>query len=366
MHILLLTDGVYPLRIGGMQRHSRRLIHYFLEANIDVTVVHPGDQYGKGSLLNDFPKVSEILIPFEDNSKLPGHYLRALKRYAKRIQRYELDFSKFDIIYIQGFGGLYLDTNQLKILNLHGFEMFQPTANLKSKVDALRLKKLALTAMNKADFIYSFGGKIDDLLISLGIPKSKIIHQMNGVDESWLRESEIPEEKCTEFIFIGRSERRKGIYELNEAIEKVSEHFNFTFVGPIEKKDQLNRANVKYLGVIKNEEEIKLILDQKHCLVCPSFSEGMPTVIAEAMSRGCAILTTDVGAISRQFADNGALLTKPDPELIAKAIKVLSELSPQEFKVLRENSLRKAKEDFTWSEIISAKIKFFENVSNLT
>lgn len=362
MHILLLTDGVYPLRIGGMQRHSRRLIHYFLEANIDVTVVHPGDQYGNGSLLNDFPKASEILIPFEDNSKLPGHYLRALKRYAKRIQCCALDFSKFDIIYIQGFGGIYLEINQPKILNLHGFEMFQPTANFKSKVDAIRLKKLAHTAMNKADFIYSFGGKIDDLLFSLGIPQSKIIHQMNGVDESWLRESEIPEEKCTEFIFIGRSERRKGIYELNEAIEKVSEQLNFTFVGPIKQQEQLVRMNVKYLGLIKDEEEIKQLLDQKHCLVCPSYSEGMPTVIAEAMARGCAIIATDVGAISRQYGDNGVLLTKPDPELIAKAIKSLTELSPQEFKVLRENSLQKAKQDFTWKKIISDKIKFFEKL----
>ena len=49
--------------------------------------------------------------------------------------------------------------------------------------------------------------------------------------------------------------------------------------------------------------------DSCDILLCPSYSEGMPNVILEAMSRGLAIIATNVGAIRLLVSeDNGVLL----------------------------------------------------------
>ncbi|MGB0418765.1 MAG: glycosyltransferase family 4 protein, partial [Opitutales bacterium] len=70
----------------------------------------------------------------------------------------------------------------------------------------------------------------------------------------------------------------------------------FVFIGPIPKEKQLDLPWVQYRGSVSDQDALKAELDQGDVLVCPSYSEGMPTVILEAMARGLAIVATDVGA----------------------------------------------------------------------
>ena len=50
-------------------------------------------------------------------------------------------------------------------------------------------------------------------------------------------------------------------------------------------------------------------MDNCDILICPSYSEGMPNVILEGMSRGLAIITTDVGANELLVSnENGKLI----------------------------------------------------------
>ena len=40
MKILLLTDGIAPYAMGGMQKHSANLAKYLTLAGVEVTLVH--------------------------------------------------------------------------------------------------------------------------------------------------------------------------------------------------------------------------------------------------------------------------------------------------------------------------------------
>ena len=114
------------------------------------------------------------------------------------------------------------------------------------------------------------------------------------------------------FVFIGRNERRKGIEELNAALNELLSNtgfeFEFHFIGPIPEESKLRDKRLIYHGEIRNQEKIKKILRASDCLVCPSHSEGMPTVILEAMASGLAVIATRVGAVERQIRDNGILI----------------------------------------------------------
>src|SRR6202044_1787021 len=102
------------------------------------------------------------------------------------------------------------------------------------------------------------------------------------------------------FVFVGRFERRKGIPELNKAIEQLlpNDNFTFDFIGDIPSEFRLNSPILTYHGKLSSETEIKKILSQCDVLVSPSYAEGMPISIMEAMAQGLAVIATDVGSVS--------------------------------------------------------------------
>ena len=64
----------------------------------------------------------------------------------------------------------------------------------------------------------------------------------------------------------------------------------------------------------------KELLSRSDVFVLPSYNEGLPISILEAMSYGCAIISTPVGGIPEVVKDNGVLVQPGDIEGIAAAI----------------------------------------------
>jgi glycosyltransferase involved in cell wall biosynthesis len=55
--------------------------------------------------------------------------------------------------------------------------------------------------------------------------------------------------------------------------------------------------SVVYHGVVRDPKLLKKKLDACDVMLLPSLSEGMPTVVLEALARGLKVIATDVGAI---------------------------------------------------------------------
>ena len=87
MRIALLTDGISPYVLGGMQRHSFYLAKYFAKNKIYVDLFHFNQSSLNIELLdcfNDDEKIyiNSFVIPFPKLGKLPGHYIRESKKYS--------------------------------------------------------------------------------------------------------------------------------------------------------------------------------------------------------------------------------------------------------------------------------------------
>ena len=124
-----------------------------------------------------------------------------------------------------------------------------------------------------------------------------------------------------------------------------------------QRKQQLNVSDLKivYHGLINDLEEMQSIYDRCDVLLCPSYSEGMPNVILEAMSRGLAIIATDVGAICDMVCDkNGILLENNKPFTILESIMNL-ESDKLKLAELQQNSVIKVRERFS-SDIVFKKL----------
>ena len=384
MKILLLTDGLFPFQIGGMQKHSIILAQHLAEKGCQLHLVHcGGENYSHKKMRSLFPSTSwsnirETVIPFPELDGLPGHYIRENKRYSKQaylaIKKEIKDNNEatFDLVYAQGFTGWYFinerDQGNWKspvLVNFHGFEMFQKAPSLKVKAAYVLLKSAVRTIIRKADYVYSFGGHIHPLLLMEGVKEEQLLLHSNGIDASWLNDGVPVVNETRKFIFIGRYERRKGVEELSQVLELFSSSekaFEFEFIGPIPDNKKVDDPRITYLGEIREELVIQERLKKADCLVCPSHSEGMPTVILEAMASGLAIIATDVGAISRQVSNNGFLLAQPEVSLIKKSMEKIIDMPASDLLEMKANSIQEIKAKFLWTRVIQDKWDDFHTI----
>ena len=255
-------------------------------------------------------------------------------------------------IYIKGLSGWKLlnKKNQgLKLppigINFHGMNMFLPVRNLKLKIVNLFFKKLVKKNMNRSDFVFSYGSKVTSTILSAGVLENKIIELPTGIEKHFMRnKNEIKVNDKLNFLFIGRDDPVKALKELFISIDKFKESdFDFHFIGPINSNS--NKENLKYHGLLTNFSDVIKILDNTDVLILPSYSEGMPNVILEAMSRGLIIIATNVGAVNLMVSkENGILIESPDPNLIEQAIR--------EILKMKKNSIDKVNKKYNWNLVI--------------
>lgn len=360
MNVLILTDGIYPHVTGGMQKHSYYLVKYLLKEQHKVTLVHCGaDSSTAHVLFNTSPEfLREIKIKFPESVKFPGHYIYNSYRYSKIIySQIKHCIPDYDFIYVQGFCGWYTlkkisDLQKpVTIVNFHGLEMFQRTVGFKQKMQAKLLAHFVKKNLLYSKYVHSLGGKLTDILVSkIGVPMEKIREVPIGIEKKWIANPDaLTASRKRQFVFIGRNEPRKGFPYLINAFEKIKEGFHLHIIGPFEKK---NDANFTFHGLIKNEDEIIRVLDNCEVLINVSFSEGMPTVILEAMSRGCAIAATDVGATNIEVGpENGWLFEPANKVAISNCLLEILGASEEDLLIKRKNSIDKAEKNFLWDNL---------------
>jgi len=376
MKLLILTDGITPFVIGGMQKHSQNLARELALQGNSVTLFHCVIGNNKlperEDLVNAFGDqalgiIESICMRFPAPSWYPGHYLKESYIYSKLLyNRIESRIHEFDFIYAKGFAGWYFlekkkQGKQLPPIGVkfHGYEMFQRPANFRLRIESYLLRKPVQWNTTNADVVFSYGGKITELISSLGVDSKKIAEIPTGIDSSWIvanvQKSTIEKKH---FCFVGRFERRKGILELNEALKHLGEgNFHFHFIGPIPQSNQLKQSNITYHGTLKESKAIQSVLDRCQVLVTPSHSEGMPNVIMEGMARGLAILATPVGAVPTVVDERNGWLVEPGNEQSLE--KCIADIVLMDAALLEEKqraSLHRI-QHFTWDEIARLTIK---------
>ena len=316
MKIALITDGIAPYVIGGMQKHSFYLAKYFAKQGVEVDLVHYNQSEFDIDVLTVFTNeekkfINSIVINFPTSKSYPGHYVHNSYKYsciAYDAIKYKLP--EYDFIYTKGFAGWKLINEKKKGtisccpigVNFHGYEMFQYAPEFKAKLQQQLLKPFVKKIAQQADVVFSYGANITNIIKSIGVAQKNIIEMPSGVEVNFISNG-IAEhtEAHTKFVFLGRAERRKGIIELNAALTKLIDLkavFTIEFIGPIPEELKINNTQIIYYGETRDTQKIKKILSQADVLVCPSWSEGMPNVILEAMALGLTVIATDVGAVN--------------------------------------------------------------------
>jgi len=165
-------------------------------------------------------------------------------------------------------------------------------------------------------------------------------------------------------LYLGWYNRAKGVYDLVDAIDLLLSQgisISTDFYGTKEIEQLCRYVKDKGLdGCIhvhdwaNNEKKIKA-LKQATMLVLPSYSEGIPNVILEAMASKVPIISTLVGGLTDVLRDgDNALIIKPgNIHDIAAKIKLALD-NPKLRDRIAENAYKDAKKYFKLENIVNA------------
>lgn len=174
------------------------------------------------------------------------------------------------------------------------------------------------------------------------IPIQKIAVILNYIDTDLFKPINTQKSPKT-VIFVGRLEKEKNVASLLEAVKGID--VNLVLIGngglkiELEKYAKMNKLNVKFLGVVANDE-LPAKLNTCEVFILPSLFEGNPKALLEAMACGLPVIGADVEGINEiiKHKENG-YLCGTSPDSIREAIKTV--IGSEELKIKMGENARK-------------------------
>ena len=171
--------------------------------------------------------------------------------------------------------------------------------------------------------------------------------------------------KKLHLLYVGAIHREKGIMELITALDELaSEDCYLDICGMItdpsikESFETLVKklsSQVELHGYVSGEDKT-MLYNRADVLILPSYHEGMPLVVLEALSGKCAIISTRVGATPEIMEDKNVLwVNTRDVKSLKEAIRLLL-VSPQRVEEMKKNNYELS-ENFTIKENIDGLCK---------
>lgn len=186
-------------------------------------------------------------------------------------------------------------------------------------------------------------------------PKVNVCYVPNPFDPKKIAGIAVSENSTKkEVVFVGWVIKTKGIEELLEAWQSVSKtvpDWTLRIVGPYDEqyldglKSTFSIENVVFDGEKPNAEAIKTV-SEAAVFTLPSYTEGFPNAVLEAMALGKPVVATSVGAIPDMLEGCGVVVNPQNAKMLATALEELLE-NESKRKELSEKAKKKLENEYT-------------------
>lgn len=297
-----------------------------------------------------------------------------LKRFLKSTE------SNFDVIHIHTPLPPPIKSHVPILLTVHS-----PMLNGADAMDMIDLYSLATKFQAKfisypiekelfrnSDMVTTVSDRVRMELKEYGLNPEEITIIYNGVDKTFFsHENKKTEDKY--ILYTGRISYGKGLVELIECAYEVCKihkdlHFILAGDGPLlpelqKKVQSLKLENrIEFLGLV-NRNVIRKLYQNATVFAFPSYYEGLPSSLLEAMSCKLPIVATNVAGNVEliKHNENGILVPSRDAPALSKAILNLLD-EPETREKLGKNARRTIEEKFTWDIISNRILHCYESI----
>jgi glycosyltransferase involved in cell wall biosynthesis len=302
-------------RGGGMFKVTDYLVQYQARAVGDAEL-RPLDTRGGGHVLLSLyflPRALLTLLWRRLTGRLAGVHVNMGERASVVRKGVVVVFARLLVVPV--------------VIHLHGPQLHQDFGSLSSPLQALvrwvfsRADEVLVLGQYTAAFV------LDELRCS-----ARRVHVvLNGVPPARSpRRPEVPGHPLR-LLFLGNLSDRKGVGDLLRALTLMhspTEQWHVTLAGggDVDGYRQVAQSMglagaVTFFGWARQDQTAEL-LAAADVLVLPSYVEGLPLVILEALANGVAVVCTPVGEIPTTLTDGrDALFVPPgDPPRLAAAL----------------------------------------------
>lgn len=248
---------------------------------------------------------------------------------------YMLFVRSVKIVHIQGAAFASFERNVffVKVGKLFGKKvvMHMHCADFESYYNPSKHKQRIVDIINACDLYLVLSDSWKQYFESIGV-KSNIIKVLNNTITPPVTKIVKRSTDILNLLYLGVIGQRKGIYDILNALKDNKEMFEGKIVlriGGNQEEEKLQacineyglQGMVKFEGFVSGEKKIEC-LNWADVYILPSFNEGLPIGILEAMSYRHPIISTPVGGIPEVVKDgvNGIMVKPGNVQEIAKAI----------------------------------------------
>ena len=366
MKICFLGSKTYPPIMGGIETHVFEIAPRLVKAGFEISVI-----VGKGKNEKWFEVIDGVkIIRITHSSNKYLSKLTMLPKVLNAIKKIKPDiYHAHDAT--MGFASCTFLRDKPSIYTVHAISYSKQEWNF--PISSI-IKLYQTTAFKKANIVLCVDTKTKKIIQQY---REQVMLINNGVNLDVLsHEYECPkiyDRKKIKILFIGRLVKVKGLELLFKAIQSLPKEIRKIIqiiiigTGPLFKK---------YSNMIKQIPEIRMVggISHQHIFpyfkfadifVLPSYSEGLPISLLEAMCFKNACISTSVGDIPYRFDDNKDLLLIPPGNFIVLRNALIKMISNQQLRIyLGNNASKRINSEYSWEKIINKLIKiyrFFEH-----
>jgi glycosyltransferase involved in cell wall biosynthesis len=193
----------------------------------------------------------------------------------------------------------------------------------------------------------------------------------NGVDTARFAPKPRPARRARNVLYVGRLSPEKNLGSIVEAAARLAGRFelHLTFVGDgparaaLEAEAHRREVAAEFVPVVEHRQ-VPAFLTAADAFVLPSYTEGHPKILLEAMSAGVPCIASDVGgnrAIIEQDV-TGLLFDLRDPGALAVALaRVLDD--PARARELGERARARAVERYDLTRLVAEEIELLKRLA---
>ncbi|WP_114571738.1 glycosyltransferase family 4 protein [Exiguobacterium flavidum] len=205
--------------------------------------------------------------------------------------------------------------------------------------------------------------------------KKNLMHLGNGIDLTRFYPKARQEGEPFTFLFVGRIVAEKGILELLEAFSrlvKAHPETRLLIAGEMmeSERDQTTKdiflerietiPNVEYLGFVADMPQLFHRVD---AFVLPSYREGVPRSIIEAMATAKPVLATNIRGCREEVVDGetGYLFEVQDAEALRERMELLVR-DPEQARKMGRAGFDRAMKHFNEADVIRRQLDLFSTL----
>ena len=358
---------------GGVSLYVYNLSRNLVNKGNVVTVITRGSH--RNEKVTEIDGIRLFRAPFIP--LFPFHvYIHGLfvQRIVKRLEK------SIDVLHLHVPLPPYVDTTLPVLATFHGLPEYRSlyihpltfrslseglfsavVYNIEKKI-VTRANKIASVSKKSAiEIEHYFGYNLNNIDIA-----------SNGVDSDFFTLNK-EEKKEFNILYVGRLDYKKGLIDLVNAGKKIISNYpntKFTLVGSgpllntlIDIVDRNNIRNSFFFPGHVDQKTLRNFYQESSIFILPSYYEGLPNVILEAMACGLPIISTKVGGIPDVLENekNGLFIPTGDPEAIESAIiRLINDADTR--KEMGVYSREMVEKHFSWDVVSNRYLELYQSL----